>query len=529
MIDIGREVGRGQTGAVYHATDKVLSREVAVKFFHNPQAVGQKEVGLHVASLAALDHPNIVKVYSVQQLVRPGGEDAEPAIVMEWVPGERFDEWLTRSDITLEKALEVLESLLDGLEHLHKSGLAHGDLHAQNVRVSNSRAKLIDPMVRDPEVVRTTELEQSTRARDLHNAKWLMTQALSLLPALTYELGNLALLETQATSLDDLREKLRLAASRSGKTRDQVSATAGYYGAFRRAQARGNVVEWQQVRQSAIRSTRAGLRVWIDDYQGYGFTSLDELSDAFWISVGRCEGLLAMSLAAAQICVEPWRGDLRRFLALLDEEWPGSGYVTVTRHRQSVIYLLQHMVGAALFYESRAEEVFGLLETIVLDPDNKALPLWSARDMSSWPSGLGRNATDAWKVVLQAYERSPVLREVLPGPREYEACVTAYRLAIAALELVHNFAEIQQVLHEGKKYLRHSYPTYYYVRPEAQASAARMLFADRAAVDRFAESRGVDAESFRQSWPNYLASQSRVDPEHLWLGDHDIRRVSYLP
>ena len=66
---ITAQIGEGGMGEVYQATDTKLKRQVAIKVL--PESVAQDAERLarfqrEAETLAALDHPNIVHIYSVE-------------------------------------------------------------------------------------------------------------------------------------------------------------------------------------------------------------------------------------------------------------------------------------------------------------------------------------------------------------------------------------------------------------------------------------------------------------------------------
>ncbi len=64
---------------------------------------------------------------------------------MEWIDGDAFGDRLNRESFDVDEAALICRDMLDGIRHLHESGLCHGDLHIGNIIVlRNGRAKIID-------------------------------------------------------------------------------------------------------------------------------------------------------------------------------------------------------------------------------------------------------------------------------------------------------------------------------------------------------------------------------------------------
>jgi serine/threonine-protein kinase PknG len=99
--------------------------------------------------LAAVDHPNIVRIYNfVQHADRLTGENAG-YIVMEYVGGKSLkeilaDERAARRSVPLPHALAYAIEVLPALGYLHSRGLVYCDFKPDNVIQSQEQLKLID-------------------------------------------------------------------------------------------------------------------------------------------------------------------------------------------------------------------------------------------------------------------------------------------------------------------------------------------------------------------------------------------------
>jgi Tol biopolymer transport system component/serine/threonine protein kinase len=132
-------VGRGGMGEVYRAHDTALDRDVALKLLLDPLAADPDR--LHrfereARTLAALDHPNIARVFGVER-----SQDLH-AIVMEFVPGKTLDELGT---FDVHEALLIARQLAAALEAAHDRGIVHRDLKPGNIKVtSDGSVKVLD-------------------------------------------------------------------------------------------------------------------------------------------------------------------------------------------------------------------------------------------------------------------------------------------------------------------------------------------------------------------------------------------------
>lgn len=129
-------------GEVYRATDNRLGREVALKILPPDVASDPERLSRfqrEARTVAALNHPNIVTLFSV--------EEAEGVhfITMELVEGQPLDRLIGASGLPLERIVEVGGTMAEALAAAHQRGIVHRDLKPSNVMVSNDdRVKVLD-------------------------------------------------------------------------------------------------------------------------------------------------------------------------------------------------------------------------------------------------------------------------------------------------------------------------------------------------------------------------------------------------
>jgi len=136
-------IGEGAMGIVWKAYDTVLRRYVALKLLSNVfgKTKEMQERFLREARAAgAIQHPNIVTVYDL------GDAEGQLFIAMELVEGRDLSDIITlREPMALERKLDLVIELLDGLHFAHQRGVIHRDVKPSNVRiVPDGRVKIMD-------------------------------------------------------------------------------------------------------------------------------------------------------------------------------------------------------------------------------------------------------------------------------------------------------------------------------------------------------------------------------------------------
>lgn len=134
-------IGKGGMGEVYRAIDTKLGREVALKVLPAELALDpdrRRRFEKEARAIAALQHPNIVTIYAVDEF---GGV---PFLTMELVEGRNLSD-STASDGSLESLLRIAVPLTDAVSCAHEKGIAHRDLKPANVMLdTHRRVKVLD-------------------------------------------------------------------------------------------------------------------------------------------------------------------------------------------------------------------------------------------------------------------------------------------------------------------------------------------------------------------------------------------------
>lgn len=128
--EIESELGRGGMATVYLANDPRFRRKVALKVMSNalrddPTFRGRFEREAHI--IATLEHPAIVPVYDY------GEVDAQPFLVMRYMPGGTLADRIIAGPLSLEAAVPIVQRLAGALDHAHQQGVIHRDLKPGNI------------------------------------------------------------------------------------------------------------------------------------------------------------------------------------------------------------------------------------------------------------------------------------------------------------------------------------------------------------------------------------------------------------
>ncbi len=145
--DVSAELGRGSTSIVYKGVDPLDRRVVAIKTMQRNSADGDGDANSillrfrnEAHAIGRLRHPGVVTVDEF-------GEDGLHSwIAMEYVEGCNLDDVLLRCPLLgQERAMAIMDELLDALGCVHRHGICHRDVKPANIMVTTAgRVKLTD-------------------------------------------------------------------------------------------------------------------------------------------------------------------------------------------------------------------------------------------------------------------------------------------------------------------------------------------------------------------------------------------------
>ncbi len=138
-----QRLGKGGMGTVFLAEHVTMNRRVALKIV--PRSIAEDRAALdrffaEARAIAALDHPNIVQAYSVDN------EMDRYFIVMEFVDGQDLQRLVeVNGPLDFDQAADYISQAAEGLAHAHARNLVHCDIKPSNLLVNNQGViKILD-------------------------------------------------------------------------------------------------------------------------------------------------------------------------------------------------------------------------------------------------------------------------------------------------------------------------------------------------------------------------------------------------
>jgi serine/threonine protein kinase len=80
-------------------------------------------------AIVRLRHPNIVTVFDV------GEHDGEPFIAMEYVEGRTLAQFIAGGEVSVSRALQLVDEVCAGFHYAHRAGIVHRDIKPANIMV----------------------------------------------------------------------------------------------------------------------------------------------------------------------------------------------------------------------------------------------------------------------------------------------------------------------------------------------------------------------------------------------------------
>jgi tRNA A-37 threonylcarbamoyl transferase component Bud32 len=225
-VELQEVIGQGAFADVWRAKDE-LGRTVAVKVVRDSGKAISDAIK-HATALARARHDNVVVVHYIENVSIPGTGEQTTGIVMELITGKTLFELITNKQLTVDLARHAGLSVIDGLEHLHTQGLAHGDLHAENVMIDGSRVKILDILYIDTlKAMKTGARDQELR-HDFRGLLVLLQDMLEAVGASAEAIARFNTLLYRNESFDHIRDGFRLALTPSGALGHESQIESAY-------------------------------------------------------------------------------------------------------------------------------------------------------------------------------------------------------------------------------------------------------------------------------------------------------------
>ncbi len=160
--EVRRELGRGGMGAVLLAQDVELDRPVAIKVLP-PDLAAHAELRerflRETRTAAGFNHPNIVSVYSVEQV------DGLFCLIMEFVDGETLTQRVRRGGpLSAPEAVRLFEETGWALAYAHSRGVVHRDVKPDNILLERATGRAL---ITDFGIARTSAMAGLTQVGEV--------------------------------------------------------------------------------------------------------------------------------------------------------------------------------------------------------------------------------------------------------------------------------------------------------------------------------------------------------------------------
>ena len=134
-------IGVGGMGEVYRGRDPRLKRNIAIKVLPEMTAADPERRARferEAQSIAALNHPNIFTIHSVEEA------DGVVFLTMEYVDGKPLSDLIVKGGLPLPQILNGSIPLADAVSAAHQKDITHRDLKPANVMITDGRVKVLD-------------------------------------------------------------------------------------------------------------------------------------------------------------------------------------------------------------------------------------------------------------------------------------------------------------------------------------------------------------------------------------------------
>jgi hypothetical protein len=138
--EIMDKLGQGGMATVYRARHMASGADVALKVILSASAVDDRDRGVfhrEMELLQRLNHNNIVR------FLESGDAGSVFYFVMELCNSGDLDKYISRFNgpVPLDRAIKVMQQVLQGMDHAHKQGMVHRDIKPANILFNRTNGK----------------------------------------------------------------------------------------------------------------------------------------------------------------------------------------------------------------------------------------------------------------------------------------------------------------------------------------------------------------------------------------------------
>ncbi len=139
------KVYMGSTALVWTVEDKRMKVARALKMARpRPEKVAKiiRVIRDEANKLKSLNHHNVIRIFWENEVPLDGHR--YPYYIMEFLPDIKdFRKVLTTTSVTLERLIELISGVVEGIAYLHKNGIIHCDLKPENLLVPADSPPLV--------------------------------------------------------------------------------------------------------------------------------------------------------------------------------------------------------------------------------------------------------------------------------------------------------------------------------------------------------------------------------------------------
>lgn len=162
-------LGAGGMGEVYLAQDVRLGRTVALKVLPEQIASDAKRMQrfvLEAKTASALNHPNIITIYEIEQ------SDSGNFIATELIQGETLRQRMSGATMSFPEVLDISTQVASALAAAHEAGIVHRDIKPENIILRpDGLIKVLDFGLAKPLLSYRSDLNSDSPTLDLLNTK----------------------------------------------------------------------------------------------------------------------------------------------------------------------------------------------------------------------------------------------------------------------------------------------------------------------------------------------------------------------